>query len=581
MEKFIEILGNLNDPERQVDEFEIFNDLLTLIAKDKEIQESFEWNSEVVAFSLLSSFQNGTQTYYCSVNPDFNMAKDINPDMIKYWKKRVEDVGNIVIKSGYSDLVWDLSKIATGKSADIKYAYNVIDLCPEIVERKLLKTTCYITRKLERALSVAISIKDNDRIQKIAEVMLDFEKAIDPNKEPGMVGFSFKPLMETKGAIIKDEIKAKVVSDHERRLNHFLENGNPYTAKDISLELASHYNRKGLKEDVKRVLNLIEEALETTGKQPRPSESEGWLSELQSLYQSYGLKIDVERISKKLTELYPEVLKEMKPIRVEIPVSSEKIDSLLDKIVTDNFKETMDRIAKNFIPNKADVQEDVQLNAKTDPLFFMITKKIHDQTGRLVGTVGSIDDDLDNVIVRELAQNLSFSAALLRMCLQRAEEKNYLTDLNRIMEHILSSAALHENRVGVIREGIRAYLDQNFLISIHLLIPQIEAALRNILEKAGGVVIQPLKSGGHPVKLLGNLLQDPTLEDVLGEDLCFYFKVLLTCPQGGWNIRNKVCHGMVDSHSFHVAIADRIFHCFLVLALISDVEQEEPVSRQA
>ena len=110
------------------------------------------------------------------------------------------------------------------------------------------------------------------------------------------------------------------------------------------------------------------------------------------------------------------------------------------------------------------------------------------------------------------------------------------------------------------------------MTAVHLLIPQIENALRVLLEKAGGSVLKPARGGGFNLKVLDDLLRDPLLIQVFGEDIVFYFHALLVDPRG-WNLRNCVCHGLCDASEFGPSMSDRIIHVLLCLALVRKKEQ--------
>ncbi|MFI5323317.1 MAG: DUF4209 domain-containing protein [Thermodesulfobacteriota bacterium] len=102
--------------------------------------------------------------------------------------------------------------------------------------------------------------------------------------------------------------------------------------------------------------------------------------------------------------------------------------------------------------------------------------------------------------------------------------------------------------------------------SISLLIPQIEDAFRNLVE-IGGNILQPTRLGGFQYKILDELLRDEIVARVFGNETAFYFRIILT-DQRGWNIRNRVCHGMANMNLFNQKVADRIFHVLLCLSQV-------------
>ena len=136
-------------------------------------------------------------------------------------------------------------------------------------------------------------------------------------------------------------------------------------------------------------------------------------------------------------------------------------------------------------------------------------------------------------------------------------------------DYLFLSPIFQENKLEIVKKGLRAYLEDNHLIAAHLLVPQVEDAIRNLVENVGGSVLRRGRGGGFQVKLLDELLREEQCEEVLGEDVVLYFRILLT-DQRGWNLRNGISHGLLGHDVFGAAMTDRIVHVLLYLALIRE-----------
>ena len=85
------------------------------------------------------------------------------------------------------------------------------------------------------------------------------------------------------------------------------------------------------------------------------------------------------------------------------------------------------------------------------------------------------------------------------------------------------------------------------------------------MEKNGGITLKPAKrGGGFHLKTFDEILSDPITKQVMEENLVNYFRILFTDPRG-WNLRNKVCHGIMAPEMFNKQTADRIFHALICL----------------
>ena len=91
--------------------------------------------------------------------------------------------------------------------------------------------------------------------------------------------------------------------------------------------------------------------------------------------------------------------------------------------------------------------------------------------------------------------------------------------------------------------GIKAHFSGNYVASVHILVPQLEQALRLLLEQKG---VQTL-GGRDRVRqdLLKRMIAEG--EGVLGRDLAEFLRVWLV-DEGSVNLRNRVCHALYGDY---------------------------------
>jgi len=175
-------------------------------------------------------------------------------------------------------------------------------------------------------------------------------------------------------------------------------------------------------------------------------------------------------------------------------------------------------------------------------------------------------------LIFQISQNIRVGPPFLREVIQALINKFNL-NTKSIVDYFYESPIFEEQRKELFVKGIDAYLKGDFLMALHILIPQIEAVIRNLAEKIGVPILKPSCVGGFNYRLLDDLLRDENICKVLTEDLCLYLRTLLTDPRG-WNLRNNLCHGISHIHEFNYHTADRIFHVLLYLALIKEEKNE-------
>jgi hypothetical protein len=577
-----------SETEEPIAEVEIATAVRVLRKGDDRAEPPTEWLAEVMAFDFRENSQPENYpwgTYYGPMavwNAPNGTAVEspsitkVTAEMLSYWEQRAQEAKNAVLKAKYADLVWDFSKRVTGTSAHIKNAHIVIDSTILMASKQSHKYAVHVITKLERALSLAISINDNPRIARVAQTILDFEDVIAEDSKRGLWGFSYDLLWNNRKVNLDEEQRSKILSDLESRLQRISKiskdsTPDPWAAEAAALRLASHYRKENRPGEARRVLTLYGSAFEEHCKSGSPLQVSFWLQKVLSVYLEYGLKDEVEKIARKLREIGPSLIYDMKPFSHTMEISNESMDEYLEAITEGDVTKVLQRIATHFIPQKEEIAKQLRDIAQEAPLSFLVLKQFQDHQGRPVTTLGSLDEDLEGNLAHQMSQNMAISAVSLHQVLKTVITKFALSS-EGLLEYLYESPLFQEDRKKIIRAGLEAYFHENHLVAIHLLTPQIEAAIRDLIEMAGGTVLRASRSGGLHLKTFDELLRDEQIKTVFGEDAAFYLRVLFT-DQRGWNVRNNVCHGIIPAQFFDVRLSERIIHVLLCLALVPEKEK--------
>ncbi len=105
--------------------------------------------------------------------------------------------------------------------------------------------------------------------------------------------------------------------------------------------------------------------------------------------------------------------------------------------------------------------------------------------------------------------------------------------------------------------ALAAGFDYDFAVAIHLLVPQIENIVRQLLKANRVQTTEISKDGIESEKGLSSLIKMPGSRQALGDDLHFQIRALF-CERIGSNLRNVVAHGMLndaDAQSHRCAYA--------------------------
>ena len=539
---------------------------------------SSESIAERIAFGFYEDYQHkqsGWGTYFGPmmvwVGDDGEVYESpsissVTEEIVEHWMSRSQITVNPILKARYCGLIWDLSNAAIGKKPEHTVAVNYVNALLEITDKDLCKHPTETIKKITRAYKVASGLNNTSLINRCIESAINLEDRIAEDSKAGLWGFCFDLFVLGKSKYLSEDQREKLIEGLEQRLMRLSRDSSPWECESAGIRLASYYRSKGKNEEVTRVIEIVGKSFEDACDGLAPIQASSWLQHVHDVYISFNMKDDAERITKKITEIGPKVVDSMQELSHSIEIPKEQLDAYLESMTNGGLENTLIRIAAHFIPKKDQVEEQVLELAKNYPLTYLFTKTLQDHKGRPIATIGSVEDDLEGHVIHQLSSNLNTNAFFLRHSLKKALEV-YNIKVQDLTDFVLASPIFEETKKDLIHSGLQAYLDQDYISAIHILVPQTEAAIRSLVELTGGATSKRNRQGGLQLRSFDDLLRDERVQECFGIDLSFYFRILLT-EQRGWNIRNNICHGISPSGAFNPSMADRVMHVILCLAQV-------------
>ena len=493
--------------------------------------------------------------------------------MIVYWEKRADESLNPILKARYSGLVWDFKKKVCGEKPSHQIGRTYIHSLIEVANGDYHKYHYVTFVKLKRALHLACGFNDpsTSLVEDCKNAIINFEKRHGQDSLGGTWGYSFDLLVDNSKVSLSGQEEKDIIDELENRLSRLsglsstIDKIDPWGAEVAGNRLASYYNKKGEKNELKRVVLTVVQAFDKIASNASALQVSGWYDHLYKLLQKYNLKDEAENILIKLREIGIKVNSELGTFSSEIELPFD-LEEYLEKFTSGTLDNVLGRIANVFTPRKDDAEESMLNQVKEAPMYYFFSQSIQDEKGRIIAKVGSIDDDLEGQLIRHISDNLSSHAFFLNIVIKNSMGKFGLNTVE-VLRFLEESPIIEKSRVVILEKGLEAYFNGDFVVALHLLIPQIEDAVRNIVDLAGGNVQKPSRHGGYNLKTFDDILWDDIVLKALKEDLTSYLKILFTDPRG-WNLRNKVCHGLCDPGHFNQRTADRVFHALLCLGLV-------------
>ncbi len=572
-------------------EHDIAKVIKDILAKDTNYKPTTEDIAEQMAFDFMEAYSNdnsGWETYYGPMfvlsNQEGQMVecpsiKRVDETTLKYWAKRARETKNFILSSRYADLVVDFSPKVINKNADVDLFQIVIDSNIAICEKSLADPLDCET-KIKRALVLAIQINNQEKIAKVKETIINFEKKVATDDMPGLWGFAFKWLILDFGKKITltETEKAELIKALEDRLKRV--NKDVWLTENVVSLLAEYYANKKDEDNLMRVLDVLEKSLKIDNLINSDVLSKVHAYEkIHEIYQKYGNKgflgamAASNRISQEMRQLDLDWNKSLKEISVTTAIKQKDIDDFLKAIFGEKEQNKLEviitKIVINFLPKKEAVKKQLKDVSEKYPIQFLCTTQVISDDGILIAKLSTLEEDYDNHFQRYASQYIQPNSFFLALA---NDEMKKRISKQSIIDYFRNSTLFKNENKEYLERAISAYWDNDYLVSSHLFCPLIESAIRELVKNCGGIILKLNNLGGYDCLTLCQLLkgQGEIIEKVfagMGQNMAFYFRLVLT-EKLGMNLRNDFAHGFGKKKFFTGYVSDRLFHVMMCLSLV-------------
>lgn len=586
-------LAKLEAPTK-LEHYEVSTALEPVAKAAKEAGETIdELRFEFIATRLtIYDEPNGRGTYFGQIFGDPKQLDSVTEDCIAYWSTRMNTSRHPALRARYADLVWDLSEKATGTRPPIDAARIAIDGYAEALTTYPEMSSHSWGDFRKRLVDLALSINDEARLRRAVAANVAYANA-GVAEDAVIAGAIFSPKSgaETNENVAGNESEFRLMSlfsilrsippkrrpqaDFQTVLSQFRTRLNEldaaqkdkFTIGDIALPLADYYWSSQQPNEAKAVLRIWGAAAERLAAATNMSmQASGWLQEVHEVYQRYEMHEEARNLVAKIEAASAGIEKELVRVSHSTTIPQEEWDKVVDDLTSGTKDEVLRRLAVNFLPHVGDAKKLVKEISSKTTIYMNLTQQIIAEDGRVTATIGPVDHDLDGHIVQQLGNTMQFYGQLYRPAWDEAVARLSLT-ADDIIAWLAGCPLFDEDRLKLLKPAIAAYLNGDWSTAIHVAVPQIENAVRQVLVKCGQPLIRPHRNGTFMLKNLDEVLRDPVTVRALPEDVRVYLRTLL-CDQRGLNVRNNVCHGLWSSEHFNWFVADRVVHSLLVIGLL-------------
>jgi Domain of unknown function (DUF4209) len=207
-------------------------------------------------------------------------------------------------------------------------------------------------------------------------------------------------------------------------------------------------------------------------------------------------------------------------------------------------------------PSRSQIKASVKAATRQSPLSSIFGRTIVNERGRTQKRVApsSREEEPEDASIETDMFSYAAQSRWLRIITQiEPARQQVILDQNMRMQDlaplVLNNPFVPPGRERLFIRGLHAGLVGDFVVAAHLLIPQLDNAIRVLLEHRGIVVSGIDDDGTQPERGLNTTLLHPAAAEIFGEDTVFDLRGLLV-EKAGTNLRHEVSHGLVDDRIF-------------------------------
>jgi lysyl-tRNA synthetase class 1 len=576
---FIEdIVQRFDANEEPFDEFTIGGELKTArgaLIDPSEAENLGAW-AEVLAFALATGqHENPWNNYFGPMGSGTNADGQIfyfpditgtPPDVVTHWAARARSLKHPFLKSRYADLAWEMSGLIGKRKRDPEDARIAIDSYLNAVPR-MAEDHNQVMFAI-RALDLATLIDDKDRTDRARATLMDMHRAL-MKTHAGMWWYTVDRLLEDKKAGVTDAERDELVADLESIVTKGSNTGdpthfNPHEVKDAAERLISYYRRLNKFDDIRRLHKAVRESFEHFASNADPMLAAALLQTATDEYRDAGLKDERDRTRILMQQKIGAAGETLQSVEHKIEITKDDMDKFLDLVVVDDLGKSFVRITREFMLKRGELEKEVQKTLKEAPIMAYITQMVM-ADDHVAAKIGSVGEDAFGRLFHQAKFSFQFATPWLAQAFRRLFERHEV-----VAEHFSGWANRHGlfEDMSLLVEGARAWERNDHVKAAHVLIPQIERALRKIADSLGVPVTKPHpKVSGTSVAIgQGEILYNDKVAEALGPDATLHFQALYADPRG-MNLRNEIAHGLMDAGQFYWHIGNLIVHSLMMLGL--------------
>jgi hypothetical protein len=442
--------------------------------------------------SMTATTKEGVEVY----SPDITREDEAT---IAYWASRSDEAHHPILRARYADLVWDFTALVAKHRPDVAFARKAIDAYVEAIENKIYFHDSQAEDFAARALSITLSINDKARVEQVKGVFFALDAAIGDVTKRGLWSMLFDNLYDPPGVGLTDPERQSIIDKLEHALQVTTQKGQPHFepwfAQGAAERLERHYRRINQMADVHRVVRAYGQAFESAASAANAMLAVAWLQPVYDKYRDLGMNDDVYRVHQVLETRGQEAQAGMQRVQIPLHIDINEVNRVADALIEGDLQQAIRRIGIIFVLRADQVRALNERIRSQAPLMSLIPITRY-EAGHPAGIIGPQDQDADGRLVHQMASQIGLEAIWIAATFDKLVER-YAMTADQIVDALSASPVFASARRSILVSGIQAWLSQDYIKAIHVLVPQVEHAVRTLASLSGVPTTTRVYARGH------------------------------------------------------------------------------------
>jgi hypothetical protein len=497
---------------------------------------------------------------------EYPCLADLTVTDVEEWIHLASALTRPMVRARFADAAWELGRRLGSQRRDL---YRFGQLAGEMyLKAASIDATPANFMMMFEAVTRAVSLGFELRVPALVESgfdrMVSYADSVDL-KHIGLWTAPFDRLLKLKG--LSEAKRQRILDQYEARFRATVDSRDLFRVMMTGPRLAKYFHDHQAYEKALAITLFYGSAVLEISASLDPSLAVSHMGDVLEAYRQMGLRSEAEQVRLALEAKGKDVIASMKWRRVEIKLDGDEIERSIGRALdVSSPLVALYQLARYCSPSAGAIKKSIESGIFVTPQ--LVPTAIIGDNGLAVKHVGTYDQDKESQVIMAMAREMNLSSGVLIGGLEEWKKK---FDLGGIPDtpNILDSMLIPADRVPLYQEGLRAFEAGDYVKCIHVLIPQIENSLRELLKMLDVPTTKTDEDGGYELKNMNDVLHDLTAKEALDEELWYFLKSLYT-DKSGMNLRNLVAHGIAPAGAFHRGTAALVVQSVVFLAVVRD-----------